>query len=275
MFLEGVTRFCFAASYTLALVLELLQLFWPRPVQRLVGLGFGTAGLLAHTIFLVIQLPALSTRYGSMLFLAWILAVFYLYGTIHHRRLAWAVFVLPVVLGLIVLAGAGPGSDGERTSWIEFVDGLRGDRFWGGVHGALLLLSAVGVCVGFVASIMYLLQARQLWAKLPPDRGVRLLSLERLEQMNRRAIDLAFPLLTAGVIVGLVLLVRRAEELTSWTDPRILGAAILWLVFAILLYLRYGYHLRGRRVALWTIVAFVLMVVTLASSHTIVQGVGP
>jgi ABC-type uncharacterized transport system permease subunit len=55
----------------------------------------------------------------------------------------------------------------------------------------------------------------------------------------------------------------------------VLGAGVLWLVFAILLYLRYGAHLRGRRVALLTIVAFVLLLFTLVASHTGVQGGGP
>ena len=39
-----------------------------------------------------------------MLAVAWVLAVFYLYGSLHHTRLAWAVFVLPVVIGLVGLA---------------------------------------------------------------------------------------------------------------------------------------------------------------------------
>ena len=50
--------------------------------------------------------------------------------------------------------------------------------------------------------MMYLFQAHRLRAKTPPGQGLRLLSLERLEAMNRRAVYLSFPLLTAGVIAG-------------------------------------------------------------------------
>ena len=81
--------------------------------------------------------------------------------------------------------------------------------------------------------------------------------------MNRRAIVLAFPLLTAGVLVGAVLHAARQPQLVGWTDPRVLSTGVLWLVFAVLLYLRYGRHLRGRQVALLTIVAFVLLLVCL------------
>jgi ABC-type uncharacterized transport system permease subunit len=274
MWSERLTILCFAASYGLALVLELLHLFRPRPVLRLLGAVLGGAGLFAHTLYLARliiaadQRPLLSSPFGSLLVLAWILAIFYVYGSIHHRRQAWGVFVLPVVLGLVVLSWALPGnaSDASAPDW------LRGERFLGTLHGTLLLLAAVGVCVGFLASVMYLVQARRLRAKTLPGQGVRLLSLERLEAMNRRAIVTAFPLLTAGVLMGLFLLIPRRAEIQSWTDPRIVGAAVLWLVFALLVYLRYGYHLRGRQVALLTIVAFVLLVATLASSHTVVQG---
>ena len=46
-------------------------------------------------------------------------------------------------------------------------------------------------------------------------------------------------------------------------------------MFAIVLYLRYGYRVRGRRVALLTIPAFALLLFTLVTAHTGVQGGGP
>jgi ABC-type transport system involved in cytochrome c biogenesis permease subunit len=268
LFLERVTVFCFAASYAVAFLAELLQLLRPRPVLRLIGLGFGSAGLLAHTIFLGVHHPQLASRYGSLLFLAWIVAVFYLYGSLHHRKIAWGLFVLPLVLGLIGLAVLFVHDTAPtEEAWLLWS--------WGGVHGVLLLLAAVGVCVAFVASVMYLVHARRLRSKTLPGKGPKFLSLERLEEMNRRAIVAAFPLMTAGVLVGLALLAQGDHPVRSWTDPRMLLTVVLWLVFVILLYLRYTLHVRGRRVAILTIVAFVLLVVTLAVPHTLSGGGGP
>jgi ABC-type transport system involved in cytochrome c biogenesis permease subunit len=275
MLIERVTVFCFAASYGVAFLLELAQLVRPRPVLRLLGTGFGAAGLLAHTIFLAVQRPELTSRYGSLLFLAWIVAVFYLYGTLHHRRIAWGLFVLPPLLGLIglaVLVGREPASSDE--SWPLRLFSFEGERFWVDVHLVLLLLAAVGTFVGFFASVMYLVHARRLKAKVLPGKGLKLLSLERLEEMNRRAVVWAFPLLTAGVVVGMALLAQSANPVRSWADPRVLAAVALWLVFAVLLYVRYSLHVRGRRVAILTIVAFVLLLVTLAVPHTLGGGGG-
>jgi ABC-type transport system involved in cytochrome c biogenesis permease subunit len=268
---ERVTLFCFAASYAVALAVETVHLFWPRPVQRLAAAGFAAAGLLAHSIYLAVQRPPLAAQYGSLLFLAWILAVFYLYGSLHHRRFAWGVFALPLVLGLVLMAAAfAPRELSPRPD--EFAWG----RFWGIAHGGFLLLAAVGVCVGFLASVMYLVQAARLRSKLTPGPGTKMLSLERLEEMNRRAIVAAFPLLTAGVLVGAALLIQDGDPLQGWNDPKVLGAVALWVVFAVVLYLRYGRHLRGRPLALWTIFAFVLLLLTLATpAHRFTSSVGP
>jgi ABC-type transport system involved in cytochrome c biogenesis permease subunit len=272
--LDRITLLCFGASYAVALALEIVQLFWPRMVQRLLANLFGGAGVLAHTLYLVVQRPALSSHFGSLLFLALVLAVFNFSGSIHHRRITWGVFVLPLVLGLTLLAATFPRSDGVPTAENDW-ESLRGESFWGSVHGWLLLLAAVGICVGFVASVMYLVQTRRLRTKTLPGPRLRLMSLERLERMNRWAINLAFPLLTAGVCVGIGLMFLDRNHLLSWADPQVLGAAVLWLVFALLLYMRYGVHLTGRRLAQLTIVAFVLMMFTLASSHAFVREVVP
>jgi ABC-type transport system involved in cytochrome c biogenesis permease subunit len=131
------------------------------------------------------------------------------------------------------------------------------------------------VTVAFVASVMYLLQARRLKAKALPGEGLRLLSLERLELMNRRGINWAFPLLMLGLLIGGVQMFQEGARFEAWTDPRVISTIILGLLLAILLHLRYGFHLRGRRVALLTIMAFGLLLIALLTQHTATLGGGP
>jgi ABC-type transport system involved in cytochrome c biogenesis permease subunit len=276
---DRITLFCFQASYAVALMLEFIQLLKPRPVQRLVSLGFGWAGFVAHTLYLFVQGPPLASQFGSTLFLSWILAIFYLYGSIHHKKLAWGVFVLPLVFGLISLAGLfGKPTSDPGDSWWDRLFAVQSENLhlWLVLHIALLLLASVGVCIGFLASVMYLVQAHRLKTKRMPGPRMQLLSLERLEAMNRRALNLAFPLLTGGMLIGLALMRQSMQSrlIESWADPRVVSAFGLWLVFAILLYLRYGFHLRGRRVALLTLLAFPLLLLTLATAHNTAGG-GP
>src|SRR3954452_17838 len=153
--LAHVTIFCFAASYALALAFELWNLFRPRLILRVLGNVATAAGLFAHLLYLVFQPLPLASSNGSLLFLAFILAIFSLYGALHHQRFAWGLFVLPVVLGLVLLAYAQPGPAPSGATVHEW---FQGPRFWGMTHGILVLMAAVGVSVGFLASVMYFVQ---------------------------------------------------------------------------------------------------------------------
>ena len=50
--LSGVSIFCFAASYAIALVLEVTRLLFRSGIRGAVMLGFAGAGLFAHTVYL-------------------------------------------------------------------------------------------------------------------------------------------------------------------------------------------------------------------------------
>ena len=148
--LQGVSHTCFGLSYLLALGLELARVRWPRTGLRTAGLTVGAIGLFTHSAYLAIHHPSLAAPYGSLLLLAWVLAVFYFYGSLHHARQAWGIFVLPVVVGLVGLSLAIVSnqsvSDADIPTW------LVGEKFWGAIHGLLLLLAAVGLSVAFLGS---------------------------------------------------------------------------------------------------------------------------
>jgi ABC-type uncharacterized transport system permease subunit len=208
----------------------------------------------------------LASPTGSLLFLALILVVFYFGEALHYQRIAWALFVLPVVLGLITLAVvAAPNvANAPSNQWTYL---------WGMVHGVLILLAAVGVAVGFIASVMYLVQSHRLQAKLPPSQGLPLFNLERLEQMNRNALLWSFPLLTAGLATGVALLLSKDLQAEYWLSPRVLSLVGVWLVSMIVFYLRYRVHVRGRQLAVWTMFAFAILIVALIFPHSFDQGV--
>jgi ABC-type uncharacterized transport system permease subunit len=179
------------------------------------------------------------------------------------------VFVLPVVIilvGLSLLLTTNESVD--VPAW------LSGDRFWGAVHGTLILLASVGVSVAFLASLMYLVQARRIRNKVNPARVVPLLSLERLETMNRRAINIAFPLLTAGLLVGTLLIRHEHDSTENWLSVKVLSTSGLWIVFLVLLYLRYGTNVPARRLASLSIIAFGLLLIALVASHPFIAGEG-
>ena len=261
--LRDISTSCFGTSYLLAWGCELARLRWPRPAVRWAAVALGAVGLFLHSVLLAVRLPNPAAAYGGTLAVAWVLAVFYLYGALHAPRRAWGVFVLPMVLGLVAVARFAVTPDPVETGLPEWASG---NKLWGAVHGLFVLLAAVGVCVGCVASVMYLLQADRLRRKLNPLGGPGLLSLERLEAMNRRALNVSFPLLTLGLLLGLILMPWH-ELGGNWLNLKTLGTVGLWGVFGVLLYLRSAKAASGRRLAWLTVGAFGLMLAVLVAAH--------
>jgi ABC-type transport system involved in cytochrome c biogenesis permease subunit len=70
-----------------------------------------------------------------------------------------------------------------------------------------------------------------------------------------------FPMLTFGIITGVVYAQVVLGRFWSWDHKEILGA-ITWLVYAALLHERLAVGWQGRRAAIMTILGFVVLVIT-------------
>ena len=75
-----------------------------------------------------------------------------------------------------------------------------------------------------------------------------------------------------GPSLGLGLALARPAGFPGWNDPKIAATLLLWLLFALLLYLRVQVRLGGTQLAVLTIMAFGLLLVTLVSTHTSIRG---
>ena len=257
---------CFAGTYGLALLSELARFVTRNAARWYLTVGLTALGWLVQTAYLANlgwsqgKVPV-TTAFESLLVLSWIFALIGLYLMVHSPRpVAVGLFVLPMVLALVVVAGR----FSSRTAALDRWGGA--SAFWGATHGIFLLAGAVSTCVAFAAGLMYLAQANRLKHKRRPRFGFALPSLEQSERLNRGAITLAFPLLTFGLLIGVVLdMATRhgaAGMALSWTDPKVVSAALMWLVFAVLLNARFRPAMRGRSVMLLTILAFAFLVFT-------------
>jgi len=263
--LSGVSIVCFAASYAVALGLEVSRLFFRSGVRGAIMLAFAAAGLLAHTAFLAHRAAEaagspLSSKQEWYLLTAWLLVVVYLYLTYFHPKQAFGVFILPLVLGLI---GVGTlAADAEPFAREP------ASRIWGGIHGSSILLATAAMLVGFAAGLMYLGQAYRLKRKLPPLRGFQLPSLEWLQRANSRAIVISLLLLAVGILAGVVLnLINRQRQVTllPWSDPLVLSTLGMfgWLVVSAGVGVFYRPTREGQKVAYLTVVSFVFLVIAL------------
>lgn len=227
-----VQVFCFLASYGVAFVLELVRLVRRGRIHRFVLLGFGSAGFIAHTLYLVNRgqqthlPPLLSSTADWALVLAWLIVLLYLFFTWIQPELPLGAFTLPVVLLFIAATYFMPEVPGQN------LDARRGVRM---LHASLLVFGMGGVCGGFVAGLMYLVQHHRLRTRVPSRTGWSMPSLEKLAQLNRWSVMIAFPLLTLGFATGVVLIqqTRTAETHISFADPTVIVSGGLWILLAV------------------------------------------
>ncbi|HZZ72107.1 MAG TPA: cytochrome c biogenesis protein CcsA [Pirellulales bacterium] len=267
--LPHVTLACFAASYAVALALEIARLWFRGAIRNAATLIFSGLGLLTHTLFLVGRVAhdqppevPLSSWFDWYLLAAWLLAAFYLYLSVFHERNAVGIFILPLVLVLV----------GVAAFFADQVPFARAEasNIWGLIHGLSLLLGVVAVSLGFIAGLMYLAQAYRLKKKLPPIQGFRLPSLEWLERINLRALVCSAVLLGLGVLSGIVLNeIYRLNEPSAavpWSDPAVLSttALFLWMVVVLIFNMVYRPARSGRKVAYLTVASFVFLAMILA-----------
>ncbi len=266
--IDRLSILCFAGTYALALVAELSRFVMRSTARWYTAFGLTVLGWVVQTLFLAnyafkrASAAPVSTAFESMMLLSWIVALIGLYWMIRSpRALAVGLFVLPLVLGLVVIAGWFAPRESDWTQWGGTI------AFWGTVHGVFLLLGAVFTSVAFFVGLMYLVQARRLKAKKPSRTEIGLPSLEQSERIHRAAITIAFPLLTFGLLIGIVLSFLGTADIEATpvhvirlTDPKVLSALLMWLVFASLLHARFRPAMRGRNMMVLTIVAFGFMV---------------
>jgi ABC-type transport system involved in cytochrome c biogenesis permease subunit len=262
--IAGISLTCFAASYAVAWALELAKLAVQSRAQRFLMMAFVVAGWFAHTLYLgyrVVEYSAspLSSSFDWCLVAAWLLIGAFLYLSYYFPRAALGLYMLPLALALVAAA-----TFADRTPFAP----EPASRVWGAVHGISLLIGTLAVMVGFVAGVMYLVQASRLKRKLPPSPGFRLPSLEWLEKVNSRVIILSTLMVGIGFLAGIILNVvgRDQPSAIPWSDPVIWtsGLMLAWLSAATIFNAFYRPARRGRKVAYLTVVSFVFLVVVLA-----------
>ena len=281
--MSRISLSCFAFSYAITMILEVSRIFFRVPVRWAIIVLITIAGLFAHGTFIWLKMKAADGGTPIASWQQWCLivslglAVIYLAIALRRPENAFGVFFLPVILALILIAMAADDATGfDKTNTTT----------WSAIHGFSLLAGTISVALGFVAGIMYLIQAYRLKHKLPPRAGFRLPSLEWLQNCNRRTLWLSTALLAIGLLSGIIINVQRhsgSEAGIPWTNAAIISSAalFLWLIATSIFEYVYRPARQGQKIAYLTIasfvfLAFVLMFVILgdhASKTTATNGV--
>jgi ABC-type uncharacterized transport system permease subunit len=183
-----------------------------------------------------------STWAGSLNLFVWLVVGAYLIWGCRPRYRLLGLAVMPLALVLFVVARIGGGTRaGAHSS-----------------DGNLFLV----LHVGFVLAAFYLWQERRLKRRAADILRLRLPPLAALERLASRTIAVSLPLLTLGLVAGVV----RQRERGGSIDALEVLTVLTWIVYGGFLALRPT----GRRAAYLAVCGFALVIVArlaLAGGH--------
>lgn len=237
----------------------------PRAILPLTAAG-AVFHLVAFTeLYLASRSLASLSQGGSLL--ALLLACFALGTWALYRTSSPGIFAVPLVFLLTFFAAVGEEppaitSPLLRSGWIFF-------------HIALIFAGYAALIFSFIASLLYLLQEKNLKAKQAAALNTRLPALETIDDMGYRSLLVGFPFMTLGLVFGAVIAQTRIGP-HYFADPKVLLSLLMWAVYLVLLYTRWSSGWRGRRAAALSTFAFVTALAAwganyLSAAHRFVQ----
>jgi len=188
--------------------------------------------------------------YNSLSFFAWAISGVYLAFQVKTKTRVLGAFVSPVAFLLMMVASIRLG---EGVSMPAILEG-----YWVPVHIILSISGEALFTLACLAGAMYLIQDRFIKSKKVSGFSRLLPPLRDLDRINHICLLWGFPLLTLGVIAGSIW--ARTVWGSHWQwDPKQVWTLIVWGFYAILLHQRLAIGWKGRKVAFFSIVAFLIL----------------
>ncbi len=126
-----------------------------------------------------------------------------------------------------------------------------------GFHVTSALLGYAAITISAVYGFLYLMLYHDIKSRQFGVIYKRLPNLEVLERMSFTATVFGFILLTIAIVVGLVWLPRVSAAI-SYSDPKLLGTSVIWLIYAGGLLAKRVAGWQGRRMVVLSMFGFAL-----------------
>jgi ABC-type transport system involved in cytochrome c biogenesis permease subunit len=247
------------AAYLIAAIHSILAFVNKRRSLQTVAEWSTAAGFILHTGALAADwvidghYPLFSLR-ETLSFLAWALVALYPVVLYRYRTQAVGAFTMPLISALTFIALL-MGSDASNApasfsaTWLF------------PIHTTLLIFAYAAFFIVFMASVMYLLQERELKLKTFSAIFHRLPSLSTVNELATYASALGLTLLTLGIATGMIWSSIRSGRVWH-NDPKEIFAVLTWLLYFVLTIYRSTANWHGRRAAWLGVVGFALVLCT-------------
>ncbi len=128
-----------------------------------------------------------------------------------------------------------------------------------GTHVFSALLGYAGITISAVYGFLFLMLYNQLKQNKFGLLFDRLPNLEILEKLCFYSAVIGFILLTIAIIIGVIWLPQSNLNF-SYTDPKLLGTLLIWIIYGLGILRKIYGNLRGRKLVIVSIVGFILTI---------------
>lgn len=253
------------STYSLAFALFLLEFLNAEGKRFSWAVHLLEFGFLVHTILIFVQtfsvsriapvefhLPVITLGEASGFF-AWSLAFVYL---ILLRRLKTETFglILAPVLVLFLIPNFFPFQPNHEL-FKHFHDGY----FL--IHILSAFFGYAGFALSFIAATLYLALDRALKLKASGRFYHELLPLDDLERLIFRTLFWGILLLGVAIVSG-VLWAKTAFGTFILKEPKSFASLLTWVVYLVIIFLHEVLMIKGRRIVMMSLGAFILVLFT-------------
>jgi ABC-type uncharacterized transport system permease subunit len=250
--------------YSLGLIHSIITVVTRRQVVFRVALLAFSLGFVFHLVslvehgFVTHRWPVTTVAEATSLFAFTITAGFLLVYALTGVN-SLSVLVFPVVFVITLAAVTSQPARGPIDSPL-----LRAT--WVPIHISFALAGYTALFISFLASIMYLVQERELKRHRPRAFYYRLPPLEDIDRIATRTLAVGFPFLTVAIVLGA--LGASSSWGPNWMrDPKVVLSFLLWFVYVMLVYSRVAAGWRGRKAAYFAMVGLVAALASWAGNY--------
>jgi len=252
------------AAYLISALGYIASLLIRRILIAKVSTWILAAAFVLHTVFFLAQLILIhalpfSQIYQTFSFFAWILCGIYLILQLNTRTRVLGALISPVALLLMIVASTG------LEDPISIPEAMKGNLLT--AHIMLTVAGEALFALASCAGAMYLIQNRLIKRRSIGSLSRFLPSLKDLDHINHIGLLWGFPLLTLGVLAGSIWARTAWGAHWQW-DPKQTWTLAAWLLYALLLHQRIAIGWKGRRAALFSLLAFFILLIGLILEKT-------
>ena len=245
-------------AYFTATIISIIDIFRGSRESSKLLLFIAGAGFLVHSVSIIYRYVAaghlpITSMHEASSFFAWCIVLLFFFLEYRYKIGIMSSFILPVVFILMLSSSILPREIRPLSPALQ--------SYWLGIHAFLAFLGNAAFAVAFGTSIMYLLQEHYLKSKHLSGLFQRLPSIQVLDEINYKMINLGFPLLTLAIITGALWSESAWGNYWRW-DPKEVWSMITWFIYALVLHVRLTAGWRGKRAAILSIIGFSVVLFT-------------